>query len=485
MPRPASVLYRSLLFCCALLVCALQANAARGDQLMNTAREPARTIYANPWPPQAVGVPQSVAPQGAVVPAGVAPVTTYRPGWRWPWQRKEVQPVAVAPVAVPPTVVQRPVVPAQGYYPVQPVTAYSPVVGAAPSACGCPQPCPAPNLCPQAAAVVQPTVVQYRPYVSFRSVPQTVPVTDYRPQTVVDPATGAPVTVMRPCERQVVTMQRVPFTAYHPGAVQQGAPVLVGGAVNPCCETAAPIAAPAPCNGCQSAAPYYTAPQAGAAAPPAQLYGAPTAQPTPAYQQPPYQQPQSGDPASIRPSLDPSGLPQMQQPQQQLERPLLPEEQHQFQIEPPPGAGSAYPPANDSPTRAAAQFPFPPADPTGSPAAGERSAGSLEPENAVKREPAVDPLRDLKPLPDPDFGPDWRDREAPQLLNPNDKTAARELIRDPDLQRVSHTVEAPSAAARPPVAGSAPAAAQPTTLPPAASIQSAPAWDDTGWKTAR
>ena len=60
----------------------------------------------------------------------------------------------------------------------------------------------------------QRVVAQYVPYTAYRTVYQQVPVTVYRQTTTRDPMTGCTITCNRPCTTFQQTARRVPYTAY-------------------------------------------------------------------------------------------------------------------------------------------------------------------------------------------------------------------------------------------------------------------------------
>ncbi len=60
------------------------------------------------------------------------------------------------------------------------------------------------------------TVVNYVPYTAYRTSWEKVPVTQYRPVTSSDPATGCTVTCMKPCTSYTWSQKQTPYTTYRP-----------------------------------------------------------------------------------------------------------------------------------------------------------------------------------------------------------------------------------------------------------------------------
>ena len=198
--------------------------------------------------------------------------------------------------AYPPTTAYRPAMLPNSAY--APVTAYSPGTAYAPTMAFAPGTAYAAGAgaCPTCQ---RPVVSNYAPYTNYRSSWMRVPVTLYRPVTVVDPTSGQPVTVMQPCTTSSWQVQRAPALVQRP-FVQAYAPLPVSG-----CATCGPGAG---CATVPSATPYYV-PPAGAtgAFPPAIIYSTPAGPAAP----PGYPSnivPGATEPANTRPQLDPSGL---------------------------------------------------------------------------------------------------------------------------------------------------------------------------------
>ena len=114
---------------------------------------------------------------------------------------------------------------------------------------------PNPNPC---APQVQPVTVQYVPQTAYRTSWNKVPVTAYRPVTTTDPCTGCSVVTMSPCATYSWQAQRVPYTTYRPllSAVTSLLPTQqVATTCNPCATACNPCATPCnpcatPCNSC-------------------------------------------------------------------------------------------------------------------------------------------------------------------------------------------------------------------------------------------
>lgn len=91
----------------------------------------------------------------------------------------------------------------------------------------------------------------------YRTSYYTAPITYYRPATMIDPVTGATVTVQQSCESTVEQVQRAPFTAFAPSqSFAQTAPAVAPYDMNPG-SGVAPCSATAPCE--SAAGTYYGA----------------------------------------------------------------------------------------------------------------------------------------------------------------------------------------------------------------------------------
>ena len=110
-------------------------------------------------------------------------------------------------------------------------TYYQPYVAAYPAAPAC-------NTCNYAAPSACNTC-NYAPQVSYRSVFTSVPVTTYRPITMVNPCTGCPSTVVQPVTTYRMQPSLVPVTTYRPVAAYY-APACPTGACGG--AVAAPVA---------------------------------------------------------------------------------------------------------------------------------------------------------------------------------------------------------------------------------------------------
>lgn len=91
----------------------------------------------------------------------------------------------------------------------------------------------------------------------YRTSYYTAPITYYRPATMIDPVTGATVTVQQSCESTVEQVQRAPFTTFAPSqSFAQAAPAVAPYDMNPG-SGVAPCSATAPCE--SAAGTYYGA----------------------------------------------------------------------------------------------------------------------------------------------------------------------------------------------------------------------------------
>jgi hypothetical protein len=314
----------------------------------------------------------------------------------------------------------------------------------------------APTTCcqPVCQPVCQPAcpqqVCSYQPQTCYRTVTQQVPVTVYRPVTTVDPCTGCPSTTMQACTTMTTQVQRVPVTTYRqvcqlvqPTCNTCATPVVAQSVVQaqPMMmqqqQFAMPAAPATPgcasCGTSQSFAPaapmsYPTAPQ--------QFAPGPTTELAP-------QQPSSSlqpVPADQAPSL---------QSQSYYQGPSFPSTSAPTQYP----ATTNYPPVTSVPTTSGGLYPVPSATP---------STGTSYQPRVPATAPAIRPLPDL----------DREEPAAPGLLNPQDRTAARELPAAGTIAPISWQTSAQVALAQPA------AAAQPVAQP-------VKKWDDSGWRPAR
>lgn len=293
----------------------------------------------------------------------------------------------------------------------------------APSACGTCQ--PACNTCQSACTTCQPVqpacpqqVCSYQPQTCFRTVFQQVPVTVYRPVTTVDPCTGCPSTTMQACTTMTTQAQRVPFTSFRqvcqmvqPAAVemapamqvQQFQPMQMQMMQQPQ-QFAMPTAPVNPgCATCQGGyAPSAPAPYAAVPSYQQQYQPAPTTQPAP-----------QGPVSSLTP-MSADQAPALQQSpsyyQGPVQGPTFPSNNStsQYPTTTQYPSTSNYPAVTTTPSTSGGLYPVP----TTTPSTGT----SYQP-----RVPASAPA--IRPLPDVDR----REPAAPALLNPQDRTAAREL----------------------------------------------------------
>lgn len=240
---------------------------------------------------------------------------------------------------------------------------------------------------PAAVAVPRPTYAPTMSRTSYRTNWIQTPVTYYRPTTVVDPTTGIPVTTMRACTANTLQPQRVrafrPFFGLFQRREAVAVPAYAAGSCSSCGGSAVagvsaygqPVSSG--CSSCSSGIPAMTQPGATLAPVPAG-----TVMPGPASTSPgAVTVPGGATPADQPPSLSPSGL---QSNVRGYSRP------------------SFVPPAiNSAPTSSL-------------PVGTERPADQGPP-----RHPRVNPV------PDPDATRDDGDDEfeAPELLDPRDRTA--------------------------------------------------------------
>ena len=285
---------------------------------------------------------------------------------------------------------------------------------------------PPSSLC---APLCQPTapppmVANYTPQVRYRTTWVPIPVTQYRPVMAMDPGTGCPTTGLQPCNSYTWQLRRVPVVSYRPiyscwsrGLFAPAAPPMVAPAVAPTDPCGVPLT-------CAPSQPYYPGMPGATLVPgPAMtLPGSPTLAPGPATTvpgtAPGVNVVPSPSPADIPPSLSPSAI----QPGGNVP---------QTRLAPPSGVPNA---------------------------AADGGARSSTPGRAVHVKPVPDPQSDPSSLPT---------YEAPQLLNPRDRSAFR----------------APSWAVVP--------ISWPAPLPKAETrTESRPLpvnreWDDSGWVSAR
>ncbi|MBM3998673.1 MAG: hypothetical protein FJ297_03850 [Planctomycetes bacterium] len=332
--------------------------------------------------------------------------------------------------------------------------------------------CPA----PQAAGPSIPAAVAYWPRTAYRTVWYRVPVTSFRPTTVVNPTTGCAATSLAPCTTYAWQARRVPapsgggflsrlFHGYHASPQPVAAPCAVpsGQAFGGVCP------APTGSAGVAPTYPGYLVPPSS----PSTIPGAPVMPSAPGSSVPAAR---SGgttirDPADIPPSLDPN----------------------------------RYSPRSDAPPSGAPPSPGTPAIRDDSALEGSRrSHGS--PSTSAPASPAVasdglvrgsrddrstesptgpdpDTLFNLQPVPDPRSLPNLeRPFQPPRLLNPRDKTTSSRPAAVNDLSLASWREARDRGTESRTVSGSAPPSGSERPAP-ARELESKP--DDRGWRTQR
>ena len=230
-------------------------------------------------------------------------------------------PIATGTVPAPPTtspvVVSRPVVTTYANPPV--VTYANP-----PAATTVPAPPPPTTAAPPAPA--RGYTVQYRARTRYRSTWVQVPVTVYRPTTVVDPLTGAVRTTNNACTTYTWQLRRVPVVQYRPIRVFPGPPpaqsgvptVTAASPVLPAVPAATPVPSPTLATPWRPV-PSVTMPATGTATwgvPPvsapavvaAPATTTPATPPSATSSSPPAPSSTPRDSADIKPRLDPSEL---------------------------------------------------------------------------------------------------------------------------------------------------------------------------------
>ena len=248
---------------------------------------------------------------------------------------------------------------------------------------------PTANACNPCAPQVQPVTVQYVPQTAYRTTMARVPTTVYRPVTTTDPCTGCPVVTMQPCTTYSYQAQRVPYTTYRPllSSVTSLLPVQqVATTCNSCTTACDPCA-----TACSSCPTTVASPIVGTS---------------------------SGCSSCSSPAASYSSIPSTVQPFPGGAATI-------------PEASSTFAPATTMPADQA-----PSLGPSGfqsstsrnfSPMASETRSTSVSPvplsRDSFKRTPAN---TSVKPLPDLDALDNTHDPvyDAPQLLDPQDKTAA-------------------------------------------------------------
>jgi len=259
------------------------------------------------------------------------------------------------------------------------VTAFQPIVGGS-------------NACNPCTTTQR--VCSYCPQTTYRTVYRRVPVTVYRPVTTVDPCTGCPTTTMHPCTTTQQVAQRVPVTTYRQVCRVVQRPVMAASPVMQQQQSYSPMQQ-------QSYSPMQSmsAPNCCNSTPSA------TYAPAPATQLSPSPATSGGPTTQLAPT--PSGGSQNGAAGQQ---PTLPRSNY--------GNGqSGYGNGQSN----GAQFPSPTQsdNPGGSSFRGSSSRTSAPQAAPQSYRPRVQ-NPDIRPLPDLE--------RAPDLLNPDDRTASRSSI---------------------------------------------------------
>jgi hypothetical protein len=310
----------------------------------------------------------------------------------------------------------------------------------APTACGT---C---NTCqPACQPACQQQVCSYQPQTCYHTVTQQVPVTVYRPVTTVDPCTGCPSTTMQACTTMTTQVQRVPVTTFR--QVCQMVPA------QPTCSTCPttvgmPVVSAAPAMPVAPATPGCAGCQASQTSVPVYQYQQPQA-----YQQQPQQYEQQVVPQPSTSLAPADQAPQI--PQTQSNYPTFPSNNSTSQYP----TTTNYPAVTTVPSTSSGLYPVPSTTPT--------SSLNTTPSTGTSYQPRVSAPPAIRPLPDMDRQPP----AAPALLNPQDRTAARELPATGAITPISWQVSA-----KPQVV---PAAATQPVAPPVKK------WDNRGWVPAR
>jgi hypothetical protein len=292
----------------------------------------------------------------------------------------------------------------------------------------------------------------------YRTSWKKIPVTSYRPVLSIDPVTGCPVTVMKPCETYTWQAERARcgffdrlFGRCDPPAtqVQRCVPTpcsmpteyVMGGVTSGCCGPAMSSATPTLAAPTPMAAPYY------APGPPSVLT-VPPGSTSPA----PMLAPQGMPPAT-------GGVPLGPQPPAAADtRPTLK-----------PAEVTPESPAGREPPRAGLPWNSPPANPA-NPAAS--NVPDMQPMPSLGP-PIVNPESTrLNPVPDPDATPVTPAEQAnpPQLLNPRDQVASSRT-----QQPWAYTVATWPASHR----------TSTDRTPPVQPRRDPRAWDESGWQSVR
>ncbi len=249
-----------------------------------------------------------------------------------------------------------------------------PTTYASPASACCPQPvncCPQPTVCQR--------VTRYAPCTAYRTRWSRVPVTYYRPVTMVSPTTGCTTTCMKPCTRYRWQARRVAYTTYRP------------------VYSTLPVRTPSQCGTCSpyaSGSSFFPGATSTVVSP-----GCSSCSSTPGI-----------------PATRPFGLPTQGQTQQGQTQP---------QTVPGGAAGSLAPvpagtvaPADTRPSLV----------PSEAPVQGASTQGiSDEPVGEAQSDPAWIRSFKIQPIPDDEVEPskDEDENRAPDLLDPRDRTVSR------------------------------------------------------------
>ena len=309
--------------------------------------------------------------------------------------------------------------------------------------------------------VCQRVTVSYAPYTTYRTAWAQVPVTYFRPVAGTDPATGCPVTSMQPCTTYTWQVQRVPVVGYRP--------VYQTAAVVPTVTTVAQPVVTAPatpscaCAGQAAPSAVQVMPGAGTAIPQNTIpYGT-----TPGITVPPGYSipgttpgavaPGTGGAADTQPTLG-AGASQSY-PQGAGTYPAF--------VSPSERSVLSYPPASAPPASTATGAAGTPIYGNSTPSPPQAAAPTPA-EAALQSSNTPARLHDVKPIPDPD-APQVAPRQfdAPQLLNPKDKTAHRPIQHAWAFTTITWN--------KPPRVAAAASYVEPV----------APSRDDQGWRSAR
>ena len=154
-----------------------------------------------------------------------SPAAYRAPNGYWthsPWARASAYPAQLVPAAVPPTVTiptqsQAATRVAPSTVPSTAIAGFSPTTFNSATACNpCGQVAATPNACQPVAQYAQPIRYYYRARPRYRSTWYRVPVTTYRPVTVMSPFAAGPVSQLQPCNTYTWQHRRVPVSTFRP-----------------------------------------------------------------------------------------------------------------------------------------------------------------------------------------------------------------------------------------------------------------------------